>query len=52
MKPKVIVVDDEKDIRELIKFYLNKEGYDVIEAGDGEEALNLLEIRVYRLSYY
>ncbi len=43
MKPKVIVVDDEKDIRELIKFYLNKEGYDVIEAGDGEEALDILE---------
>ena len=25
MKPRVLVVDDEKDIRELIGFYLNKE---------------------------
>ena len=28
MKPRVLVVDDEQDIRELLKFYLNKEGYD------------------------
>ena len=43
MKPKVLVVDDEQDIRELLKFYLNKEGYEVLEAGDGEEALNIFE---------
>lgn len=43
MRPRVLVVDDEKDIRELIKFYLNKEGFDVVEAGDGEEALDLFE---------
>lgn len=28
MKAKVLVVDDEKDIRELINFYLNKEGFE------------------------
>lgn len=39
MKLKVLVVDDEQDIRELIKFYLNKEGFEVIEAKDGEDAL-------------
>ena len=44
MKPKVLVVDDEQDIRELLKFYLNKEGYEVLEADDGEEALNMLKI--------
>ena len=38
LKARVLVVDDEKDIRELIKFYLNKEGFEVLEAGDGEEA--------------
>ena len=27
MKPRILVVDDEQDIRELLKFYLNKEGY-------------------------
>lgn len=43
MKPKILVVDDEIDIRELIKFYLNKEGYDVIEAGNGNDALDIVE---------
>lgn len=43
MKSKVLIVDDEQDIRELIKFYMNKEGYEVIEAKDGEEALSIFE---------
>lgn len=43
MKSKVLIVDDEQDIRELIKFYMNKEGYDVVEAKDGEEALEIFE---------
>ncbi len=43
MKSKVLIVDDEQDIRELIKFYMNKESYDVIEAKDGEEALEIFE---------
>ena len=43
MKPRVLVVDDEQDIRELLKFYLNKEGYEVIEAANGEEALTIFE---------
>lgn len=43
MKPRILVVDDEQDIRELLKFYLNKEGYEVIEAANGEEALTILK---------
>lgn len=43
MKSKVLIVDDEQDIRELIRFYINKEGYEVIEAKDGEEALGIFE---------
>ncbi len=43
MKSKILVVDDEEHIRELICFYLNKEGFSVIEAENGEEALDLLE---------
>lgn len=43
MKPRILVVDDEKDIRELITFYLHKEGFDVLEAGNGEEALEIFE---------
>ncbi len=37
--PKVLVVDDEPDALELIKFNLKGAGYDVATAADGEEAL-------------
>jgi DNA-binding response OmpR family regulator len=37
--PKVLVVDDEPDAVELIKFNLKAAGYDVVSAADGEEAL-------------
>ena len=40
MNKKILVVDDEKAIVDLISFNLKKEGHDVIEAGDGEEAIN------------
>lgn len=42
-KEKILVVDDEKNIVELVKFNLEKEGYDVICAYDGFEALNLVK---------
>ena len=35
MARKILVVDDEKPIVELISFNLRKEGHEVIEAGDG-----------------
>lgn len=38
---KVLVVDDEESVRELIDLYLTKEGYDVLLAKDGREALRL-----------
>ena len=37
----IMVVDDESRMRKLIKDFLIKEDYKVIEAGDGEEALNI-----------
>lgn len=40
---KVLVIDDDIHIRELISIFLNAEGYSVIEAGNGEEALVLME---------
>ncbi|PEJ56742.1 MULTISPECIES: response regulator transcription factor [unclassified Bacillus (in: firmicutes)] len=40
---KVLVVDDDANIRELISIFLNAEGYSVIEAENGEKALMLLE---------
>jgi len=38
---KVLVVDDEAPVRELIELYLNKESFQVIHAADGREALRL-----------
>jgi two-component system alkaline phosphatase synthesis response regulator PhoP len=39
-KQKILVVDDEEDILELLRFNLAKEGYDVSTASTGEEALS------------
>jgi len=41
---KIMIVDDEKDVVILIKFLMEKEGYDVIEAYNGAEALEKLGI--------
>jgi len=44
-KKKIMVVDDEADIRELIKFNLEKEGFDVVPVSDGETALEEARLR-------
>ena len=38
-KPKILVVDDEEDLCEILKFNLETQGYDVTTAYSGEEAL-------------
>ena len=38
---KILVVDDEKDIQEFIEYNLKKEGFKVISAGDGLDAVKL-----------
>lgn len=43
MPQKILVVDDEKPISDIIKFNLNKEGFDVDTAYDGEEAIAKVE---------
>jgi len=40
---KILVVDDEKPIADILKFNLEKEGYDVVCAHDGDEAVDLAE---------
>ncbi|MGX7092038.1 response regulator YycF [Hutsoniella sourekii] len=40
---KILVVDDEKPISDIIAFNLDKEGYEVVKAYDGEEALEQFE---------
>lgn len=42
MKKKILVVDDEEKIREMVKNYLEKEGFEVVQAMDGPEALELV----------
>ena len=39
----VLVVDDEEPIRELLSYNLEKEGYKVMEAIDGEQAIRMIE---------
>ncbi|WP_338044764.1 response regulator transcription factor [Paenibacillus periandrae] len=39
----ILIVDDDIHIRELIKVYLRQEGFDVVEAGHGKEALLEME---------
>lgn len=41
MSKKILIVDDEEKIRELINKYLVNEGFEVIEAADGYQALEL-----------
>ncbi|TDF99436.1 response regulator transcription factor [Paenibacillus piri] len=40
---KLLVVDDDAHIRELVKVFLRNEGFDVLEACDGVQALSMLE---------
>ena len=38
---KILVVDDESRMRKLVRDFLVREDYEVLEAGDGEEALDI-----------
>ncbi|NLH97293.1 MAG: response regulator transcription factor, partial [Clostridiaceae bacterium] len=41
MGKKILIVDDEKNIVDILKFNLKKEGFTTIEAFDGEQAVEL-----------
>ena len=43
MADKVLVVDDEQEIRDLLSAVLSREGYEVLVASNGEEALELAQ---------
>jgi len=45
----VLVADDDRDIRDGIEIYLKNEGYDVLKAEDGKEALGILELNEVHL---
>ncbi len=42
-KERVLVVDDEANVRDFARSVLSRNGYEVLEAADGLEALNLME---------
>ncbi len=39
-KAKILLVDDEADIRDILRIALEQEGYEIYEAADGQEALD------------
>jgi two-component system, OmpR family, response regulator len=41
--PTILLVDDEDAVRRVLAFPLEKDGYEVVQAADGEEALDLFE---------
>lgn len=42
-KQRILIIDDEKEIRDLINIYLKGEGFETILAEDGEQALEILK---------
>ncbi|MED4907130.1 response regulator transcription factor [Brevibacillus centrosporus] len=46
---KVLVVDDDAHIRELVRLYLEDEGFEIIEKSNGEEALQYAENHIVDL---
>ena len=42
-KGTILIVDDEKEIRDLVDIYLKSDGYDTMQACDGLEAINLIK---------
>jgi len=43
MKRKILIVDDDREIRKLVDIYLRNEGFETLMAGDGQEALDVVK---------
>ncbi len=48
-KLKVLIVDDEEDIRELVELYLGRDGYDIVTCETGEQALEIVRTDIMDL---
>ena len=44
-RPRILIVDDEADIRDILKITLGEEDYEVFEAGDGNQALQMVKAK-------
>ena len=42
-KGKVMIIDDESDVRDILKLHLSEENYQIIEAENGQEGMDLLK---------
>jgi len=49
MAIKILIVDDDADIRDVLKLTLSEENYEVLEAADGEEALKIINSKTLNL---
>ncbi len=49
MKSRILIVDDERSMREMLSILLEREGYETAEAKDGREALQLFEGSLFDL---
>ncbi len=49
MSYQILIADDEAEIRELLRLYLENEQYTILEAADGEEALRLFAVNAIDL---
>ena len=47
MKRRILVVDDEQQIRDLLRESLTRAGYEVVEAPDGKQAIDLLRKQTF-----
>lgn len=48
-KPRILVIEDEELVRNVLDFRLKKDGYEVVLAKDGEEALNYINNEAFNL---
>ena len=49
MKPRILIIDDEKETRDLFKSFLEGEDYELLEADNGHEAFNLVSNEIFDL---
>lgn len=50
MKGRILIVDDEDDLRALLTGYLEERGYEISSASDGEEAITALQKKKFDLA--
>ena len=50
-RPRVLVVEDDSGLRELVMLRMRRMGYDVLEAGSGDEAIDVLSMTAHGASF-